>query len=113
MISIDPNLVLASLKAKPPQNGVKKPGDTGDDNVLPPDPGFMTPTSPYMEVAAKKQVEMPFPDNHNPNMDFVNRWPAQLPPSGIMNDLRPQVESGPNIPLPANIQAIISGLKGN
>lgn len=112
MLSINPNLLLTALKTKPSQGEVKKPGDTGDDNALPPDPGYMGQTSPYMEVAAKKQA-MPFPDNHNPDMDFVNRWPSNLPPAGIMNDLRPQIETGPNIPLPANIQAIVNGLKGN
>lgn len=40
------------------------------------------------------QAQMPFPDNHNPDMDFVNRFP-NLPPSGIMNDLKPSVEFGP------------------
>ena len=50
-----------------------------------------------MMVEALRQQQgraaMPFPDNHNPDMDFVNRWP-QLPPSGILNDLKPNLDPG-------------------
>lgn len=45
--------------------------------------------------AQQAQAAMPFPNNHNPDMDFANRWPVQLPPSGVMNDLKPQIEMGP------------------
>lgn len=31
--------------------------------------------------------KMPFPNNNNPDTDFVNRFP-NLPPSGILNDLK-------------------------
>lgn len=87
-MQIDPNLMIAALKAQP-QDGVIKPTDTGDDNVLPPDPGFMgAAQGPFVEVSGHGQ--MPFPDNHNPDMDFANRFPTQMPPSGIMNDLKPQ-----------------------
>lgn len=44
--------------------------------------------------AQKGQAMMPFPDNRNPDMDFVNRWP-DLPPSGILNDLKPPPETTP------------------
>ncbi len=45
-------------------------------------------------VNALRGSSMPFPDNHNPNMDFINRWPSQLPPSGILNDLKPNLDPG-------------------
>lgn len=92
-----PNIadIVAALKTPRPQGEVIRPGDTGDDMVVPPDPGYMAPSSPFMEVAAKSP--MPFPDNHNPNMDFVNRWPAQLPSAGIMNDLKPKIETSPDL----------------
>ncbi len=84
--------MLAALKGQASPTGVVKPRDTGDDSVLPPDPGYMGATSPYMEVTNKNQ--MPFPTNHDPRMDFVNRWPSQLPPSGILNDLKPNLDPG-------------------
>lgn len=40
-----------------------------------------------LPVAQKSQ--MPFPDNKNPDTDFTSRF-GNLPPSGIMNDLKPQ-----------------------
>lgn len=43
--------------------------------------------------AREAQAKMPFPDNRNPDMDFANRWP-NLPPSGIMNDLKPNMDPG-------------------
>ena len=85
--------MLAALKAKDKPE-VIKPGDTGDDMVLPPDPGFMGARPTITEVSGKPS-QMPFPDNHDPRADFTNRWPTNLPPAGILNDLKPKIENGP------------------
>lgn len=93
----DVTTVLDALK-KPRAEAqpVIHPPDTGDDMVVPPDPGYMGPINSIYQQAGG-QSQMPFPNNHNPNMDFVNRWPVQLPPAGIMNDLRPKIETGPEL----------------
>lgn len=60
--------------------------------------------------------QMPFPDNKDPRSDFDNRYPKELPPSGILNDLKPQNPDRPLIRRIANItntpDEIISGLEG-
>jgi len=58
--------------------------------------------SPYI-TRGQMQQQMPFPDNHNPDMDFVNRWPAQLPPSGILNDLK---APNPDLPLARHLDVV-------
>ena len=50
-------------------------------------------TSPVVQAGGRSP--MPFPDNRNPNTDFVNRWPQGLPPTGILNDLKPPAETTP------------------
>lgn len=57
-----------------------------------------------------QQAQMPFPNNNNPETDFNARWP-NLPPAGIMNDLRPQVPPGPQVP--ENMALILKLLRGN
>ncbi len=89
----DPNLVMQFLRKQMPATGVIPTPNTGDDNVLPPDPGYMGNQLPFIEVGNKNQ--MPFPNNRNPNTDFVNRWPQGLPPQGILNDLRPPADTTP------------------
>jgi len=88
----DPNLVLKALRDQEVKPVLPVP-DTGDDNVLPPDPGYMGKQPPYIFVSGKGQ--MPFPDNRDPRTDFANRWPQNLPPSGILNDLQPQPQMPP------------------
>lgn len=58
----------------------------------------------------KLQSQMPFPDNRDPRTDFNARWPSQLPPSGIMNDMKPQVPAGPQVP--DNMALILKLLRG-
>lgn len=53
---------------------------------------------------------MPFPNNYDPRTDFVNRWPSQLPSSGIMNDLKPQISNAPKVP--ENLPLILQLLRG-
>ena len=48
--------LVAELKKKP--SAVIKPGDTGDDMVLPPDPGYMNPPQ-YSFVNALKSSVVP------------------------------------------------------
>lgn len=64
-----------------------KPHDPteSDANLMEP----VTKTSDFMTEVNKQQ--MPFPDNRNPDMDFNNRF-GNLPPSGILNDLKPPPE---------------------
>ena len=50
----DPNLIAALLQGKTSNPEVIKPGDTGDDNVLPPDPGYMGQQPPFLNVSVKK-----------------------------------------------------------
>lgn len=58
---ITPNIadVVAALKTpRPPEPSkeVMHPGDTGDDMVLPPDPGFMGPINSIYQVAGGPQM---------------------------------------------------------
>lgn len=53
------------------KDGVIKPGDTGDDNVLPPNPGGAV-SPELMEVSYKSP--MPFADNSNPDTDFKEKF---------------------------------------
>lgn len=54
------------------------------------------PNDPPVEVQVGKKDEMPFPDNTNPDANFVNRF-GNLPPSGILNDLKKP--TGDTVPL--------------
>lgn len=45
-------------------------------------------------IEVSKKDKMPFPDNRNPDMDFNSRF-GNLPPSGILNDLKPQDTTPP------------------
>src|ERR1700722_677332 len=47
--------------------------------------------SPYVSPAQKA---MPFPDNHNPEQDFNSRF-GNLPPAGILNDLKKPADTSP------------------
>lgn len=44
-----------------------------------------------LEVDLRTQQQMPFPNNNNPDTDFNSRF-GNLPPSGILNDIKPQPE---------------------
>jgi hypothetical protein len=97
---VDPNLVLQALKGKPFEE-VVKPGDTGDDMVMPPDPGYYGNPPAYLFAGGKQEVPnkntMPFPDNHNPNMDFKNRFPTDLPPVIPWELLHPPAPPKPHV----------------
>lgn len=68
-------------------------GNGTDNNVVTPDElegndimhKFEESAMGGIEVSQKNQ--MPFPDNSNPDSNFVNRF-GNLPPSGILNDLK-------------------------
>lgn len=90
----DLNLLIAALKGPQASDGVLNPQSTGDDMAMPPDPGMYGAPPAFLEVAQKNQ--MPFPDNHNLDMDFVNRWPKSMP-TGILNDLKPPIDNTPQL----------------
>jgi len=86
--------MIAALRGQPPEGDVAPmPRVPYDNNTM--IPGMSDPTS-YRPEVMRVNGTMPFPDNKDHRTDFVNRFPAYLPPAGIMNDLRPQV---PEVPL--------------
>jgi len=89
--------------------------DKYDDNVITPqdlktrkdlDAAELNPTT-GLGIEIKDQ--MPFPNNNDPRTDFDFRFPKELPPSGILNDLKKP--TGETRPLVRKIS--MSGEDGN
>ena len=62
------------------------------------------PLNSNTNVASSK---MPFPDNKDPRQDFDYRFPKDLPPSGILNDLKKP--TGQTVPLVRKISDLSEG----
>jgi hypothetical protein len=71
-----------------------------DDNEITPD---QMGTNQQLEQVEQTELggipvgmksQMPFPDNRNPDTDFVNRFPKDMK-SGILNDLKPKQDTVP------------------
>lgn len=87
----------------------------GDNNVIDPDTtpdlsgtdniDIKKPNNPPVEVEVGKKDEMPFPNNTDVSTNFVNRF-GNLPPSGILNDIKPQSPDKPLIRKIADVRGI-------
>lgn len=60
--------------------------------------------SPKLDILPVDKKEMPFPNNRNPDSDFTSRF-GNLPPSGILNDLK---RPDPDRPLLRRISDVTS-----
>lgn len=81
--------------------------DRYDDNVIPPNKMQTDKQLDQVELDVLgipvKDNNMPFPDNRNPDSTFDSRF-GNLPPSGILNDLRRP--NGTTVPLVRRINAL-------
>lgn len=87
------------------------------NNVLPQDVQAYRSLPNQMQEQVGMKSQMPFPDNNNPNTDFNNRF-GNLPPSGVLNDLKKPTDQTPQLVRKvANITntpaEIMDGLEGS
>lgn len=87
---------------------IVKPVETNDNNIVTP-PEIKRNKELYdVEMTELGGIEvknqMPFPDNNNPDTDFKNRFPSDMKPSGILNDLKKP--TGETVPLIRKISDI-------